>query len=1214
MNSPFRGLKRSGNQSYPYPRTHTPVMVFRNSTRPVVMQNSPDSSPNSFSRITLMSPNDIKKTYLPKRRPPLNWAIPTIPESLSDESIKSLFTEKNDEMGNLIFTSSNEKTNIPTIMKIDTITKEDYKEQISTLLNNDYNDYDKKNNNFVDKLKITKIFRKHQKNKSLDETEKIKNSKGSTQIPILKKKKFLKNKTKKYNDTDDENFITNSNSEISSPKLLEKNSLIISRPNQSNSILSKSPLTLMAQKFRNKNRRFKEPIHNSSTNVNGSASMDFKDSMLPKNLNDFSESIKRSQSLEVETGIYFPTELSIFDKIRNPNLMNNPIYNDISGQISEFYAKKVSNEEQEKLLEIIDEKKTCDDYMCISSTEEIHGNSDSNNSPHNDSNIENEKFSVDKNSNKYVRNQDDVLTKENIDSLEDTSVEENIQLIDRNEDYNIDSQQSTSKELSHKKNIKSLITNKFNKHSKIKNEINKELPKACSMAEFESKLYLENSMNRPLNIPTNFGKSLNEEKKETITDEKLLSCIETYAPLSYKVKEVICEENINNDNLCAINIPKVDKNIEKFSITLKETYCKPYMVKVKEVPECVKKCSVIKEDLIEQININIKDNILYKSNKEIEGGDMKNIVKIFEEYSKNPCFDKKNIVDNALNFVSTINVTTNNITQEQNKNFKIIKPEHTEVSKNDDTSEKDENFSIKKNLNMEKIKEKIYYNIDHLSSNCESSNEAIFSASINSLSSSLNDISIDMSLEQSKGNTKEIIPSVPLSEPPEDIELLKREDNESKLLVESVVLDNVIHPTFIKSTYIPMIEDSIEGESDIIEDKICKSGDGFKLDINSTSHNTHNDIFTPIKSYNNISQTPSKRLNLISPYENIVVDKNYEDNSIKASKYKCKSRKPSKQFFSFFSKGRKKHKKMQESNFEEKIKKAPLAQSECTRIANSPMVETPPISLIQKNCKTITDDVICAVPAAVKEEEYLTPKTPRSRANADSSAGLIDDELNDQPMLIGNSYSMNNLGSISSFQMEHFGSDEEFSNDLINKSVSAVSNSINNNELYVFGNKGMAKSITDALIANNLKEEELTEKIITIDEIDTTKEDKDVIQNMETKTFNMADDETSDNSYNSGKENHVIKNNNEGNVLKCTENEESRVEIKKVEVENQTFAFGNHTLHQSMNFSNKSCEITNFNSIIKQLKLENKNLKEIIREKDNEINMLKEKLSIFIST
>uniref|UniRef100_A0AC35U468 BMERB domain-containing protein n=1 Tax=Rhabditophanes sp. KR3021 TaxID=114890 RepID=A0AC35U468_9BILA len=104
---------------------------------------------------------------------------------------------------------------------------------------------------------------------------------------------------------------------------------------------------------------------------------------------------------------------------------------------------------------------------------------------------------------------------------------------------------------------------------------------------------------------------------------------------------------------------------------------------------------------------------------------------------------------------------------------------------------------------------------------------------------------------------------------------------------------------------------------------------------------------------------------------------------------------------------------------------APLAISECTRIANSPMVEDSPVSITLKNAKTITHQVIEAVPSIVKEEELMTPKTPRGRNNSEPHGDLIDDELNDQPMLVGNSFSLNNLGSLSSNSIKHYQEEED---------------------------------------------------------------------------------------------------------------------------------------------------------------------------------------------
>ncbi|VDM45129.1 unnamed protein product [Toxocara canis] len=67
------------SHSYPYPRTHSLVVVP--STRPPA---SEEEEPN-------------RSMIIPKQRPPLNRAIPTIPESKSNESIVTQSSERRDD-------------------------------------------------------------------------------------------------------------------------------------------------------------------------------------------------------------------------------------------------------------------------------------------------------------------------------------------------------------------------------------------------------------------------------------------------------------------------------------------------------------------------------------------------------------------------------------------------------------------------------------------------------------------------------------------------------------------------------------------------------------------------------------------------------------------------------------------------------------------------------------------------------------------------------------------------------------------------------------------------------------------------------------------------------------------------------------------------------------------------------------------------------------
>ncbi|KAI6187173.1 hypothetical protein M3Y98_00213600 [Aphelenchoides besseyi] len=99
MHSPFRGLRRGNSRSagslnssaptstsnfssYPYPRTHTTLVVLGG-------QNSQRERPLFDDSPTSANPNSSVAANRPFHRPPLNRAIPPIPESRSNESIGS---------------------------------------------------------------------------------------------------------------------------------------------------------------------------------------------------------------------------------------------------------------------------------------------------------------------------------------------------------------------------------------------------------------------------------------------------------------------------------------------------------------------------------------------------------------------------------------------------------------------------------------------------------------------------------------------------------------------------------------------------------------------------------------------------------------------------------------------------------------------------------------------------------------------------------------------------------------------------------------------------------------------------------------------------------------------------------------------------------------------------------------------------------------------
>lgn len=101
--SPFRGLRRTNsgnNNGYPYPRTHTTVMVIpsnnrassgssRNGEWSSASSIADDSPTSSLSALNFDVSNTGPSYGFDKRRPPLNRAIPPIPESKSNESIMS---------------------------------------------------------------------------------------------------------------------------------------------------------------------------------------------------------------------------------------------------------------------------------------------------------------------------------------------------------------------------------------------------------------------------------------------------------------------------------------------------------------------------------------------------------------------------------------------------------------------------------------------------------------------------------------------------------------------------------------------------------------------------------------------------------------------------------------------------------------------------------------------------------------------------------------------------------------------------------------------------------------------------------------------------------------------------------------------------------------------------------------------------------------------
>ncbi|KAK5984420.1 hypothetical protein GCK32_013449 [Trichostrongylus colubriformis] len=74
-------LRSSSGTSYPYPRTHTTLMVVP-SSRPL----GPEESSTA-------------RKQAPRRRPPLNRSIPPIPESKSNESIMSHASTRSSDKG-----------------------------------------------------------------------------------------------------------------------------------------------------------------------------------------------------------------------------------------------------------------------------------------------------------------------------------------------------------------------------------------------------------------------------------------------------------------------------------------------------------------------------------------------------------------------------------------------------------------------------------------------------------------------------------------------------------------------------------------------------------------------------------------------------------------------------------------------------------------------------------------------------------------------------------------------------------------------------------------------------------------------------------------------------------------------------------------------------------------------------------------------------------
>ncbi|KAH7696618.1 Protein F28E10.1 d [Aphelenchoides avenae] len=95
--SPFRTLRRStsasvssisssSSLSYPYPRTHSTVMVLPSvGARPITAADSDSPTSSAPSSAGIFSPD----VGYGRPRPPLNRAIPPIPESKSNESIMS---------------------------------------------------------------------------------------------------------------------------------------------------------------------------------------------------------------------------------------------------------------------------------------------------------------------------------------------------------------------------------------------------------------------------------------------------------------------------------------------------------------------------------------------------------------------------------------------------------------------------------------------------------------------------------------------------------------------------------------------------------------------------------------------------------------------------------------------------------------------------------------------------------------------------------------------------------------------------------------------------------------------------------------------------------------------------------------------------------------------------------------------------------------------
>uniref|UniRef100_A0AC34QBP4 Uncharacterized protein n=1 Tax=Panagrolaimus sp. JU765 TaxID=591449 RepID=A0AC34QBP4_9BILA len=192
MNSPFRGLKRTGSgnggNSYPYPRSHSTVMVLpsarssnsKNGDWSSASSLADDSPTSSLSTLNFDASNTGPSYGFERRRPPLNRAIPPIPESKSNESIMSQLSksvagtpmEPKQPLLELVEEVPEDKSVVIENKMAQNLAVKSASETLPTKSNKTNSISNNCTNNIPSKLKQPKIYEKHTTNFSKAEPPK----------------------------------------------------------------------------------------------------------------------------------------------------------------------------------------------------------------------------------------------------------------------------------------------------------------------------------------------------------------------------------------------------------------------------------------------------------------------------------------------------------------------------------------------------------------------------------------------------------------------------------------------------------------------------------------------------------------------------------------------------------------------------------------------------------------------------------------------------------------------------------------------------------------------------------------------------------------------------------------------------------------------------------------------------------------------------------